>query len=87
MLVTVLVLAVELKYAFPPIFERGLGRVSKWHVCGREKKALKNHFFEDRLTPCFKVGELLNYICIRQSLEEHLHLLLNIYLTTFFTNF
>ena len=25
-------------HAFPPIFEGGLGRVSKWHVCERGKK-------------------------------------------------
>ena len=25
--------------------ERGLGRVTKWHVCGRGKKALKNNRF------------------------------------------
>ena len=24
---------------------RGLGQVSKWHVCGRGKKALNNKFF------------------------------------------
>ena len=24
---------------------RGLGQVSKWHVCGRGKKALNNQFF------------------------------------------
>ena len=34
-------------HAFPPIFERGLGRVSKWHVCERGKKALKNPFFQN----------------------------------------
>ena len=27
-------------------FLRGLGRVSKWHVCGRGKKALKNPFLQ-----------------------------------------
>ena len=34
-------------HAFPPIFERGLGRVSKWHVCERGKKVLKNQFFQN----------------------------------------
>ena len=33
--------------AFPPIFERGLGRVSKWQVCGRGKKELKNPFLQN----------------------------------------
>ena len=28
-------------------FERGLGRISKWHVCERGKKALKNPFFQN----------------------------------------
>ena len=32
-------------HAFPSIFERGLGRVSRWHVCGRGKKALKIRFY------------------------------------------
>ena len=31
--------------AFPTIF--GLGRVSKWHVCGRGKKALKIPFLQN----------------------------------------
>ena len=34
-------------HAFPPIIERGLGRVSKWGVCGREKKAVNNPFFQN----------------------------------------
>ena len=29
------------------IFERGLGRVSELHVCGRGKKALKNPFLQN----------------------------------------
>ena len=33
--------------SFPPIFVRELGRVSKWHVCGRRKKALKNPFLQN----------------------------------------
>ena len=33
---------------FPPSFERGLGRVSKWHVCGRGKKGFsKNPFLQN----------------------------------------
>ena len=46
---TVLVFAAELqkvrtKCIFSD-FVRGLGRVSKWHVCGRGKKALKKPFY------------------------------------------
>ena len=33
--------------AFSPIFERGRGRVSKLNVCHREKKVLKNPFFQN----------------------------------------
>ena len=32
-------------HVFPPMFERGLGRVTKWHVCGRGKKAFKKNRF------------------------------------------
>ena len=35
--------------AFLKSFERGLGRVSKWHVCGRWKNALKNPFLQNSL--------------------------------------
>ena len=49
--VTVLVFAVELQKvranAFSPIFERGLGRVSKLNVCHRGKKVLKSPFFQN----------------------------------------
>ena len=31
----------------PPMFERGLGRVTKWHVCGRGKKAFKKIVFTE----------------------------------------
>ena len=34
-------------HSFSPILERGLGRISKWHVCGRGKKALNNPFFQN----------------------------------------
>ena len=34
-------------HAFSLIIERGLARVSKWHVCGRGKKALNNPFFQN----------------------------------------
>ena len=30
--------------AVPPIYEKGLGRVSKWKICERKKKALKIRF-------------------------------------------
>ena len=49
--VTVLVFAVELQKvapnAYSPIFERGLGRVSKQNVCERGKKVLKNPFLQN----------------------------------------
>ena len=49
--ITVLVFAVELQKvranAFSLIFERGLGRVSKWNVCERRKKVLKNPFLQN----------------------------------------
>ena len=51
--VTVLVFAAALQncapHAFSPIIERGLRRVSKWHVCGRGKKAQNNRFFFQNL--------------------------------------
>ena len=34
-------------HAFSPIIERRLERVSKWHVCGRGKKALDKPFFQN----------------------------------------
>ena len=34
-------------HAFSPIIKRGLGRVSKWHVCGRGQKAQNNPFFQN----------------------------------------
>ena len=49
--VTVLFFAVELqKVCIECIFsnfERGLGRVSKWHVSEREKKLLKSPFLQN----------------------------------------
>ena len=33
--------------SFFPIFERGQGWVSKWQVCGRGKKSLKNPFLQN----------------------------------------
>ena len=49
--VTVLVFAVELQkmctHAFPPMFERGLGRVTKWLVCGRGEESIKKNVFTE----------------------------------------
>ena len=61
MVVTVLVFAVELqkvstKWIFSD-FERGLGQVSKYNVCERGKKVLKNLFLQNLhrdITQCDK---------------------------------
>ena len=49
--VTVLVLEEELQKVrtkcISPIFERGLGRDSKWHVCERGKKVKKKSFLQN----------------------------------------
>ena len=49
--VTVLVFAVELQkmctHAFPPMFERWLERVTKWHVCGRGEESIKKNVFTE----------------------------------------
>ena len=49
--VTVLVFAVELQKVRTKnnfsIFGRGLGRDSKWHVCERGKKVIKNSFLQN----------------------------------------
>ena len=67
--------------AFSPIFERGLGRVSKLNVCHRGKEVLKNPFFQNLhrditfRTRCDKESTSLKIKVSKHKLNIHYQLL------------
>ena len=55
-------------HAFSPIIKTGLGRVSKWQVCGRGKKAQNNPFFQNLhrdITVWTECDKDVNFISIK----------------------